>query len=493
LAGRARFGDLVVVVPGILGSRLLHNGNPLWGDDSPTFLEWARRRGAELAHLAVGSDDPALDDLGDGIVPDGLIQNFLVVGRFAKIGGYAELTTHLQGRLGVKLGENLHHFAYDWRRDLRVAARRLAVKAEGWLQAWRARSGNSAARIVLVCHAMGGLVGRAFADIEGGWPSLSAIVTLGTPFLGTVRALDLLYFGLDFQAYGIALQDLTSVARTLTSVYQLLPHYPAIRTFGGEVVSPFEIRIPTFEQQKMDRARQFHRDLVDHHHRNRTKPGYAEIGSRSIIGIGQATVETARLQANGTLAIDRTPGGEENDGDGVVPRRSAEAPAPTGFAGHWYYVPQSHGGLIADPIVHAHLTDLLGARAAPPPLPRLRLRRAADDTLRVVADALSLTVSQPFYRVGRPVEIRVGAQSASGGAFESRSMRVSVRIDQIRHLGTRVAAKALRLAPDGKRPATWVGGLRAPAPGTYRVTATSDHRLLAPFHVCEFFEVDAAR
>ena len=492
MAGRARFGDLVIVVPGILGSRLLHNGNPLWGDTSPNFLEWARRRGAELAHLTVGADDPSLDDLGDGVVPDGLIQNFLVVGRFAKVGGYAQLTSHLQKRFGLKLGENIHHFAYDWRRDLRVAARRLAIKAEGWLQAWRARSGNSGARIVLVCHAMGGLVGRAFADIEGGWPSVRAIVTLGTPFLGTIRALDLLYFGLDFQAYGLVLQDLTSVARTLTSVYQLLPHYAAIRTFGGEVVSPFEIRIPTFEHQKIERARQFHRDLVDHHHRNRTKPGYAEIASRSIVGIGQATVETARLLANGTLAIDREAEKEENDGDGAVPRFSAEAPAPTGFAGHWYYVPQSHGMLVADPVVHAHVTDLLRASAAPdPPLPRLRLRRATDDTLRVVADVISLSVSQPFYRVGRPVEIRVGAQSASGYPFETRSMRVSVRVDQICHLGKRIAAKTVRLTPDRKRPGTWVGGLPAPAAGTYRVTAVSNHRLLSPFRVCEFFEVAA--
>jgi hypothetical protein len=494
LAGRARFGDLVIVVPGIFGSRLLHNGSPLWGDGSANFLEWTRKRGAEAARLAVGPDDPSLDDLGDGVVPDGLIPNFLVVGRFAKVGGYAQLTSHVQRRFALKLGENLHHFAYDWRRDLRVSARRLATKAEGWLHAWRGRSGNSSAKIILLCHAMGGLVGRAFADIEGGWPSVRAIVTVGTPFLGTVRALDLLYFGLDFQGYGLALQDLTSVARTLTSVYHLLPHYAAIRTFDHDAVSPFEIRVPTLEHQKIERARQFHRDLIEHHHRNRTQPGYGDLASRSIIGIGQGTVETARLLSNGTLAIDRVAGRDDNDGDGVVPRFSAEAPAPTGFAGDWCYVPQTHGMLVADSITNAHVADLLSeGRVDPaPPLPRLRLRRSAEDTLRLVADTLSLTVSQPFYKVGRPVEIRVDARSASGHPFETRSMRVSVRVDQIAHLGKRVGPKSVRLSPDRERAGSWTGGLRASAPGTYRVTAASNHRLLAPFHVCEFFEVDAA-
>ena len=189
MASRPKFGDLVIIVPGILGSRLVHNGVPLWGD-SRTFLQWVRAHGADLAHLAVGGDDPSLEDLGDGIAPDGLIDGFLVVGRFVKIGGYASLTRALQKSFALKLGENLQLFAYDWRRDLRVATRRLAIKAEGWLEAWRSRSGNRGAKIVLIGHAMGGLVARGFADVEAGWPSIRKIISIGTPFLGSIRALD---------------------------------------------------------------------------------------------------------------------------------------------------------------------------------------------------------------------------------------------------------------------------------------------------------------
>jgi lecithin:cholesterol acyltransferase len=498
MAQRPKIGDLVIIVPGIFGSRLLHNGAPFWGDDSPTFLQWVRRHNADLGHLSVGADDPTLDDLGDGIVPDGLLDRFLVVGRFARVGGYGTLTRYLQKRFALRLGENLQLFAYDWRRDLRVATRRLATRAEGWLQAWRSQSGNRAAKIVFVCHAMGGLIGRSYADVEGGWPLIRTIVSIGTPFLGSIRALDLLYFGLDFQSYGLALHDLTSVARTLTSVYQLLPHYPAIRTFTGETVSPFDIRIPTFEYQKIERARQFHRDLIDRHNRNRSADGYAEMAAKSIIGIGQPTVEVGKLLPNGTLSIDRDAGQAENDGDGTVPRFSAEAPAPTGFDGHWYYVPQTHGMLPADAVVHAHLGDMLSERrpGMPPPttaLPRLTIRRAPGDHLRIEADGLAVTVAKPFYKVGQPVELGVGAYSASGHPFDAKSVKVTVRIEQVAHVGKRVRPIRVRVSPDRKRPGWFAGALRAPAPGIYRVTAATTHRLLAPFRVSELFEVDSGK
>jgi len=497
MASRAKFGDLVIVVPGMLGSRLRHNGEPLWGD-ARTFLEWARTHGAQLGRLSVGADDPGLEDLGDGIVPDGLIDGFLVVGRFLKVGGYGSLARSLQKGLSLKLGENLQLFAYDWRRDLRVSTRRLATKAEGWLHAWRSRSGNRDAKIVLVSHAMGAVIARAFADVEKGWPAIRTIISIGAPFLGSVRALDLLYFGVDFQTYGLPLHDLPSMARTLTSVYQLLPTYPAIRTFTGEIVSPFDIRIPTFEHHKIERARQFHRDLVDWHAKNRAAEGYAEMVSKAIVGIGQPTVETARLLPNGTLAIDAEAPDEAHDGDGIVPRFSAEALSANGFEGHWFYVPQTHGMLAADPTVHAHIVDILDERAGkngPPstPLPRFTMRRAPNDVMRVESDSLSIAVAKPFYKVGQAVDIRVGARSASGHAFDARSVKVAARLEQSAHLGKKIAASAIRLHADPQRPGSWIGRLRAPAPGSYRVSAVANHRLLAPFRVYDFFEVDAGK
>ena len=497
MAGRTKFGDLVILVPGILGSRLVHEGRPIWGDETTTFLEWARRHSADFARLSVAADDPALEDLGDGITADGLIDGPLVAGRFLRFAGYGSLTAYLQKTLALKLGENLQLFAYDWRRDIRVAGRRLAVKAEGWLQAWRNRSGNPDAGIVLVCHAMGGLVARAYADIEKGWPSIRKIVSIATPYLGTIRALDLLYFGFDFQSYALSIHDLTAVARTLTSIYQLLPHYPAIRAFGGETVSPFEMRIPTFELSKIERARQFHRDLLDHHLRNRSKSGYDAMKCRTIVGVGQPTIEVGKLLSNGTLAIDGEPA-IHNDGDGTVPRFSAEAPAANGFATSWIYWPQTHGMMIADPAVHEHVRDAIDDRSdgAPPsktPLPRVTLRRDDTDLMRLASDGLALEIARPFYKPNQAVEVRVGAYSASGAPFDARTVRVSAKLEQIRALGKRAAPRQIPLTPDRKRPGWWSGSLKVPAAGVYRVSAASPHRWLADFRVADFFEVDAGK
>lgn len=495
---RSKIKDLVVLIPGIFGSRLLHNGRPFWGDDSPSFLQWARRHGGDLAHLSIGPDDASLDDIGDGIQPDGLIENFLVVGRFVKVGGYRSLASFLQKDLGLKLGENLQFFAYDWRRDLRVAARRLATRLEGWLHTWRNRSGQPQARAVLVAHASGGLVARYYAEVENGWPSIRKIVTIGTPYLGSIRALDILYFGLDFRSYGLPFHDLTPVARTFTSIYEILPQYPSIRTPTGELVSPFEIRIPTFEQHKMERARQFHRDLVDHHSRNRAAAGYKAMGSTTIAGIGQPTAEVSRLLPNGTLSVETDPAETEADGDGIVPRFSAEFAAPGGFESRVLYVPQSHGMLVSDAIVHSHLRYGLsepGPGEPPPatPLPRITLQRVSGDRLRIDTDSLALCIPRPFYKIGQTIELRVVVRSAFGQPFDSRSLRLNVRVEQIGHLGKRIGPARVRMTAERDRPGWFSGRLRATAAGTYRATAAANHKLLAPFKVSEFFEVDSTK
>jgi pimeloyl-ACP methyl ester carboxylesterase len=498
MAQRSKAKDLVILIPGILGSRLLHQGKPFWGDDSPTFLQWVKRHGNDLAHLSIGPDDPAVDDLGDGITPSGLVESFLVVGRFVKVGGYASLARFLQKDLRLKLGENLQFFVYDWRRDLRVAARRLATRIEGWLQTWRSRSGNPEAKLVLIGHAMGGLIARYYADVEGGWPSIRKLICIGTPFSGSIRALDLLYFGLDFQAYGLPHHDLTPVVRTFTSIYELLPQYPSIRTFTGEIVSPFEIRIPTFEHHKIERARQFHRDLMDHHVRNRQAEAYRKMQCTTIAGIGQPTVEVARLMPNGMLSVEGNPAELEADGDGTVPRFSAESAGPGVFESHLYYVPQSHGALAGDPVIHSHLRDLLleprpGDPPPKTPLPRLTIHRVSGDHMRIEADSLALCLGRPFYKVGQKVELRAMARSASGHPFDARSLRITVRVEQISHLGKRVRPANVRMVAESGRPGWFHGHLRALAPGTYRATAAANHKLLAPFRISEFFEVDSGK
>jgi len=67
MASRPKFGDLVIIVPGILGSRLVITAFPSGGIRARFCSGCGPRR--RLAHLAVGGDDPSLEDLGDASRP----------------------------------------------------------------------------------------------------------------------------------------------------------------------------------------------------------------------------------------------------------------------------------------------------------------------------------------------------------------------------------------------------------------------------------------
>jgi len=116
------------------------------------------------------------------------------------------------------------------------------------------------------------------------------------------------------------------MARTLTSSTSCCR---AIRRSVPSRAKPSRLRPPhpTFEHLKIERARQFHRDLVDHHVKNRGTAGYGDLVAKSIVGIGQPTIEVGSLLPNGTLAIDRDAVDGECDGDGNRAPLQRRAPA----------------------------------------------------------------------------------------------------------------------------------------------------------------------
>ena len=140
--------------------------------------------------MTLPHDDPAVDDLGDGIVADALMPDLHLLPGVWKIDGYTKVVEDIKANFDVAEGKNFFSFPYDWRRDNRVSARKLAKVTEGWLSAWRRSSGNAEANLVLVCHSMGGLVSRYFLECLEGWKVTQALVTFGTPYRGSLNALD---------------------------------------------------------------------------------------------------------------------------------------------------------------------------------------------------------------------------------------------------------------------------------------------------------------
>jgi hypothetical protein len=184
------FKDLVVVLPGISGSVLSKDGKEVWGASTVAIWQAVTSGGESIRSLSIkGADDPSLDDLGDGVKATGLVQDLHIIPGLWKIDGYTALVNRLKSSLQLEGGRNLFEFAYDWRRDNRVAARKLAQAAKGWLDRWRTTSGASDAKLVLVAHSMGGLVSQYFLEVMGGWKDTRALVTFGTPYRGSLNAL----------------------------------------------------------------------------------------------------------------------------------------------------------------------------------------------------------------------------------------------------------------------------------------------------------------
>src|SRR5690606_27060483 len=125
----------------------------------------------------------------------------------------------LLGRLfDVEEGRNYREFAYDWRRDLRAAAKAFDRAATGWLEEWRQQLGREDVKLVIIGHSMGAMVARYYLEALDGWKNARALVTFGAPFRGTPAVLRALTGQLPELGPGGA--GLTPLLQSFTSLYQ---------------------------------------------------------------------------------------------------------------------------------------------------------------------------------------------------------------------------------------------------------------------------------
>jgi pimeloyl-ACP methyl ester carboxylesterase len=337
--------DIIVLLPGIMGSVLRKDGKVVWGLDGGTLAKTLLSGGGKLRDaLRIDTDDPGADDLGDGITATELMPDVHLLPGVWKIDGYSKVANAIQKHFDVAEGENFFRFPYDWRRDNRVSARRLQQASAGWLA--RRRQKFPDAKLILVGHSMGGLVSRYFLEVLDGWKDTSALITFGTPHRGSVNAIDAIANGVRKKKLGITFVDLTDMARNLTSLYQLLPIYPCYDAGDGVMRRVGEMAdIPNVDFARAQDALAFHNEIrraVDRHlgeddyrgGRYRTYP---------IVGIAQETNQSARLDGAG-VKILRELNGKDLSGDGTVPRVSA-TPIEYSDAGKEMFAATKHGSL----------------------------------------------------------------------------------------------------------------------------------------------------
>jgi pimeloyl-ACP methyl ester carboxylesterase len=352
------FKDLVIVLPGISGSVLSKDGKEVSGASTAAIWQAVTSSGDSIRSLAInGVDDPSLDDLGDGVKATGLVQDLHVIPGLWKIDGYTGLVNRLRSSLQLEPGRNLFEYAYDWRRDNRVAARKLAQAAKGWLDQWHAASGASDAKLVLVAHSMGGLVSQYFLEVLGGWKDTRALVSFGTPYRGSLNALGYLADGFS-EGIGPLKVDLASTLATLTAVYQLLPAFECVDRGDGKLKRIGEIAGANgVDPARAAAALAFYREIKAAAEANAKDAAYQSGAYQTfpIVGIAQPTFQSAAL-AGGKITLLRSNEGEDYSGDGTVPRFSA-TPLGMSDSHREIYVAEQHGSL---PDFDAALVNLIG-------------------------------------------------------------------------------------------------------------------------------------
>jgi len=219
----------VIVIPGILGSRLVDNqtGEVVWGEMGPAGVSPLKTHSLTELALPMQSGTP-LHQLHDQVRQDGPLDQitFRVAGIPIKVNAYAQVLAtlgvggyrdqHFRGssrRNEVNYGAEhftCFQFAYDWRRDISESAAKLAQYIEEkdayTRQQYLERYGieNPNIKFDIVAHSMGGMVARYYLRYgnqplpdDGSLPVLTwegaqrvgRVFIVGTPNRGSTQAI----------------------------------------------------------------------------------------------------------------------------------------------------------------------------------------------------------------------------------------------------------------------------------------------------------------
>jgi len=445
--------DVIVLIPGIMGSALRKNGKDVWDISAGAAIAALFSRGDSLQDLRLppGSDG---QDPHDGITPKRLMPDVHIVPGLWKIDGYRKTSDTIQAVFDVSPGVNYLEFPYDWRLDNRLAAKRLQREAGELLQRRRQDTNNPNARLIIVGHSMGGLVARYYLECLDGWRDTRALLTFGTPYRGSVNALDTISNGC--YKGPRRLLDLSETVRSFTSVYQLLPIYRCYSAGGdapwvriGETSG-----IPNVDPTRAAAALAFHNEIRDAVDRNRQDDEYRERGYKifPIVGVEQPTNQSGRLDGGKVTMLrqytyaDRSV--HDDLGDGTVPRASA-TPIELEGSAQGMFAADRHASLQnAD----AGLTHLKGAIfGLYDPLGEYRAPSIVNITLSLDVDDI--------YWTDDTIDVRV-RPSVEGTATEAVIVSVTT--------GAEVGRKAMVAGDDGWQQATF----EPLPPDVYRITVS---------------------
>lgn len=454
---QAAMRDMVIVLPGIMGSILTKNGKDLWSV-SLGMAARALQREALVRDLSLQGDDPELATLDDGVVATRVMPDAALIPGFWKVDGYTGLINAIAAAFGAKVGDpytpapdaSLFPFPYDWRRDNRAAARRLERFVAQQLPVWRRGGGGPGAKLILIGHSMGGMIARYYLEVLGGHEHARALYTFGTPHRGSLNALSSLVNG-----QKIAWIDVSPALRSFTSTYQLLPTYDVVERDGAFLSVAAIGDIGGLSQAKAAAARaQFHDPI------RAAALARADAASdyvyTAIVGTQQPTNQAARL-VGGRLSVDQglpsllRQRSYPEFGDGTVPLYAAMPPGARADTLQRVYVAEGHAALQNNAAMQRHLLQsmsLLSSEAA-------------------LLDA-------GYFGVGVQPGLRLWLEDAyppEGGVIRVEPADLPGEPGPLRVTITNLESGKKRRRNVPFTNGAWRIGMRRPAPGAYRIQA----------------------
>ncbi|MFG1495854.1 alpha/beta fold hydrolase [Saccharospirillum sp. HFRX-1] len=381
----------VVVVPGLLGSRLCRDSA-----DGKQQVVWGTV--ASITKFPTLAYDPA----DTSIRPCGLIREISYLGVY-KQEVYAGFINRLAEE-GYREGKDLFLFDYDWRLSVFDNARILADFID--------QNIPQEQTVDLVAHSMGGLISRAYILEEGGSQRVHRLITAGTPLRGSVEVFDLLENG--WGTANVFMGGVDGFRRTMLtfpSTFDLIPRYDGCCGDAGSRLGDFNMDNPddwvrlNWDGVEADglpdlvaaSERQMHiQEVIE-----QSLPEHIE--DVIVIGIDQRTPEQYRINylsndEEAQLQIETSWGG-----DGVVMRNSAVLENrhvfPTSFATHQAILNEESA---QDFVVTA--LDL-GAETAVkrvPVRPRTTIFTALGEVVALIG--VSVDTETPIYQVGEQVK-----------------------------------------------------------------------------------------
>ncbi|MFF9199357.1 hypothetical protein ACF09L_29545 [Streptomyces sp. NPDC014779] len=351
-------------------------------------------------------------------------------------------------------------FPYDWRLSVRHNAKLLADAAHRHLERWRSHPEHlrhmrdtgeeRPAQLLFVAHSMGGLLVRELFRIPGAADDVRAVLTAGTPFLGSVKSAVVLASG-KAGAPWLPKKALREAGRTMPGLYDLLPSYRCV--WDGEDTRRLTVSDVTALGGDADLVRETQAWQA-------ASAGTELRGHSMIVGVEQPTPLSLRIEngqavtgrslparrPDGTLRRDGSGRAVTEDalGDGTVFREAAVTGEATEIA-----VARKHGSLMSSKQVRTMAAAALSG-----------LRDLAERGSVLGAGHFGLDAPEAA-RPGEPFTIRLT------GADDPSEVRCT--LEEV--TGAESSARTV-LKPDRADRTTLSGQCTLPGPGLFRIEVT---------------------